>query len=50
MAIYMHDAGHTVSIVNPIRIKGFAQSELMRTKEVTSVGNTVPNLRGEETS
>jgi len=28
----MHDAGHTVSIVNPARIKGFAQSELMRTK------------------
>jgi transposase len=32
LAIYMHDAGHTVSIVNPARIKGFAQSELMRTK------------------
>jgi transposase len=28
----MHDAGHTVSIINPARIKGFAQSELMRTK------------------
>jgi len=32
LAIYMHDAGHTVSIVNPARIKGFAQSELIRTK------------------
>ena len=32
LAAYMHDAGHTVSIVNPARIKGFAQSELMRTK------------------
>ena len=32
LAIYMYDAGHTVSIVNPARIKGFAQSELMRTK------------------
>ena len=32
LAVYMHDAGHTVSIVNPARIKGFAQSELMRTK------------------
>ena len=32
LAIYMHDAGHTVSIINPARIKGFAQSELMRTK------------------
>jgi transposase len=35
LAIYMHDAGHTVSIVNPARIKGFAQSELMRTKNDT---------------
>jgi len=32
LATHMHDAGHTVSIVNPARIKGFAQSELMRTK------------------
>ena len=32
LATYMHDAGHTVSIVNPSRIKGFARSELMRTK------------------
>lgn len=27
-----HDAGHTVSVVNPARIKGFAQSELLRLK------------------
>jgi transposase len=32
LATYMHDVGHTVSIVNPARIKGFAQSELLRTK------------------
>jgi len=32
LAIYLHKAGHTVSIVNPARIKGFAQSELIRTK------------------
>lgn len=32
LATYMHDAGHIVSIVNPARIKGFAQSELLRTK------------------
>jgi transposase len=32
LAIYLHEAGHTVSIVNPARIKGFAQSELLRTK------------------
>ena len=32
LATHMYDAGHTVSIVNPARIKGFAQSELVRTK------------------
>ena len=32
LALYLYDAGHTVSIVNPARIKGFAQSELLRTK------------------
>ncbi len=32
LAIELHDHGHTVSIVNPARIKGFAQSELVRTK------------------
>lgn len=32
LAIYLHEAGHTVSVVNPVRIKGFAQSELIRTK------------------
>lgn len=32
LATCMHDAGHTVSIVNPARIKGFARSELLRTK------------------
>jgi transposase len=32
LAIYLHEAGHVVSIVNPARIKGFAQSELLRTK------------------
>ena len=32
LAIFLHEAGHTVSIVNPARIKGFAQSELIRTK------------------
>ena len=27
LATYLYDAGHSVSIVNPTRIKGFAQSE-----------------------
>ena len=32
LAIFLYEAGHVVSIVNPARIKGFAQSELIRTK------------------
>ena len=32
LRIYLHEAGHIVSIVNPARIKGFAQSEMIRTK------------------
>lgn len=32
VALYLHEAGHMVSVVNPARIKGFAQSELIRTK------------------
>src|SRR5215469_7689502 len=32
LAEYLYDGGYRVSIVNPSRIKGFAQSELLRTK------------------
>lgn len=32
LAEYLYDAGFTVSVVNPARIKGFAQSELLRSK------------------
>jgi transposase len=32
LAEYLCDAGTTVSVVNPARVKGFAQSELIRTK------------------
>jgi transposase len=32
LATYLHDAGHVVSIVNPARIKAYAQSRLSRTK------------------
>lgn len=32
LATFLHEVGHTVSMVNPARIKGFAQSELIRTK------------------
>jgi len=32
LAYHLHQAGHTVSVVNPAQIKGFAKSELLRTK------------------
>jgi transposase len=33
LALYLHEQGHTVSVVNPARIKAFGQSELMRNKD-----------------
>ena len=32
LALYLHDTGHQVSIVNPARIKAYAQSQLARNK------------------
>lgn len=32
LALALHEAGHVVSLVNPMRIKAFAKSELLRTK------------------
>lgn len=32
LAAYLHEAGHTVSVVNPAAIKAYAQSHLSRTK------------------
>ena len=32
LATYLHDAGHTVSVLNPAAIKAYAQSVLSRTK------------------
>ncbi len=32
VALVLHESGHTVSIVNPSRVRAFAQSELLRTK------------------
>jgi transposase len=32
LALYLYQAGHRVSVVNPARIKAFGQSELQRTK------------------
>jgi transposase len=33
LALYLHQAGHTVSVVNPAQIKAFGQSELLRNKD-----------------
>jgi transposase len=33
LALYLHQAGHTVSVVNPALIKAFGQSELLRNKD-----------------
>jgi transposase len=32
LTLFLHEANHVVSVVNPARIKGFAQSELARNK------------------
>lgn len=32
LALALHEAGHIVSLVNPMRIKAFAKSEMLRTK------------------
>jgi transposase len=32
LALYLHRAGHMVSVVNPAKVKGFGQSQLTRTK------------------
>ena len=33
LALYLHQQGHYVSVVNPVRIKAFGQSELLRNKD-----------------
>ncbi len=33
LALYLHEQGHTVSVVNPVQIKAFGQSELLRNKD-----------------
>ena len=32
LALHLHGQGHTVSLVNPSRVKAFGESELIRTK------------------
>lgn len=33
LALFLHEQGHTVSVVNPAQIKAFGQSELLRNKD-----------------
>jgi transposase len=33
LALYLHEQGHTVSVINPAQIKAFGQSELLRNKD-----------------
>jgi len=42
LATDLHAHGHVVSIVNPLAIKSFGQSELSRTKTETPLGGVVP--------
>jgi len=32
LSLFLHEAGHTVSVINPAAVKAFAQSRLSRTK------------------
>lgn len=32
LARFLHERGHTVSVVNPARVKGFGQAQMTRTK------------------
>lgn len=32
LALHLHQHGHRVGIVNPLRVKGYAKSQLRRTK------------------
>ena len=33
LALYLHEQGHTVSVINPAQIKAFGESELLRNKD-----------------
>ncbi len=41
LATYLHDLGHKVSIVNPMQIKAFAHSSLIRTKNDSVDADTI---------
>lgn len=41
VAEFLHERGHRVSMVNPLRIKGFAKSDLQRNKTDTADARTI---------
>lgn len=41
VARYLHQQGHQVSVVNPARVSGFAQSEMSRTKTDSADADTI---------
>lgn len=44
VAEFLHERGHTVSVVNPLRIKGFAQSDLQRNKTDPADARTIASF------
>lgn len=44
LAEHLHEAGHHVSVVNPVRIKGYSMSELRRSKTDPIDGDTIANF------
>ena len=44
LAEYLHEAGHQISVVNPVRIKGYAMSQLRRSKSDKIDGDVVADF------
>jgi transposase len=44
LAEYLHEAGHQVSVVNPVRIKGYAMSQLRRSKTDALDGDIIADF------
>ena len=44
-ALYLHDHGHTVSVVNPAQIAAYAQSQLVRAKTDALDAKLTPSSR-----
>jgi len=42
LAIYLHESGHKVSIINPARIKGFAKANLFVPRRISLMLESLP--------